>query len=223
MTNRLPSTKPSETKFKLVDAGINLMRAHGYNATTVDDICTAAGLTKGGFFHYFKSKDEIAKAALDHFYQGKAKDYTEAPFRKLADPLDRVFGRLDFVKTASGGPDHPTKGCLIGVFAQELSFVNEDFRAACQGYFSKIADDVEKDLVEARSAHPPRFDFDPKSVALMYIAIVQGSLLQAKTSGSNAVLASNIEQFRTYLQCVFGLGPVSGNRSAKATNPCPAN
>jgi TetR/AcrR family transcriptional repressor of nem operon len=49
------------TKRKLVEAGIKLVRAQGYNATTVDDICAAAGVTKGGFFHYFKSKEELAK------------------------------------------------------------------------------------------------------------------------------------------------------------------
>ena len=47
------------------------MRARGYNATTVDDICADAGVTKGGFFHYFKSKDDIAHAALTHFHEDK--------------------------------------------------------------------------------------------------------------------------------------------------------
>ena len=45
-----------ETKRKLVDAGVTLMRSQGYNATTVDDICASASVTKGGFFHYFKCK-----------------------------------------------------------------------------------------------------------------------------------------------------------------------
>ena len=90
-----------ETKRKLVDAGVSLMRKQGYNATTVDDICSAAGVTKGGFFHYFKSKEDIAKAAVVRFREGKRQDFDNAHFRKLADPLDRVFGRLDFAKAAS--------------------------------------------------------------------------------------------------------------------------
>ena len=92
-----------ETKRKLVDAGVRLMRARGYNATTVDEICVDAGVTKGGFFHYFKSKDDIAKAAVAHFLEATKGNYEQAPFRKLADPLDRVFGRLDFVKESIGG------------------------------------------------------------------------------------------------------------------------
>lgn len=214
MFNRTRSTEVPETKRKLVDASMNLMRAHGYTATTVDDICAAAGVTKGGFFHYFKSKDEIAKAALAHFHEGKVKDYEAAPFRKLADPLDRVFGRLNFAESSSGGTRHPTKGCLIGVFAQELAFTSPEFRDACQVYFSKIAADFEKDLIEARAARSPQPDFDPQGVATMYISIVQGSLMLAKTAGTNDVLIANLEQFRKYLQCLFGLKQSSAKQPA---------
>jgi len=45
-----------ETKRKLVDAGVNLMRNRGFNATTVDDVCAAAGVTKGGFFITSKTR-----------------------------------------------------------------------------------------------------------------------------------------------------------------------
>src|SRR5713101_2952567 len=117
MSTQLQTTELPETKRKLVDAGVNLMRSRGFNATTLDDICAAAGVTKGGFFHYFKSKDEIAKAALAQFAGGKARDFQKAPFRKLADPLDRVFGRLDFVRK-SAGATRLTRGCLIGMLAQ---------------------------------------------------------------------------------------------------------
>ena len=116
-----------------------LMRQRGFTATTVDDICAEAQVTKGGFFHYFKSKDEIAKAAVERFHEGKLKDFQDAPFRKLADPLDRVFGRLDFAKKSSGGSKQVTKGCLMGMFAQELSFTNPELRDTCREVFVRVA------------------------------------------------------------------------------------
>jgi TetR/AcrR family transcriptional repressor of nem operon len=205
MLNRVPTTELSETKRKLVDAGIKLMRARGYNATTVDDICTEAGVTKGGFFHYFKSKDDIARTAVAHFHEGKVKNYEEAPFRKLADPLDRVLGRLDYVKESIGGEKRVTKGCLIGVFAQELAFTNPEIRDACQGFFTRIVRDFSSDLAEAKAAHAPNAKFDPKAVAQLYLAIVQGSLMLAKIADNNEVLRDNIEQFRSHLKWLFGL------------------
>src|SRR6266852_3516261 len=72
MSTQLQTTELPETKRKLVDAGVNLMRSRGFNATTVDDVCAAAGVTKGGFFHYFKSKDNLAAAAVTRFHELKA-------------------------------------------------------------------------------------------------------------------------------------------------------
>jgi len=204
MSTQLQTTELPETKRKLVDAGVNLMRSRGFNATTVDDVCAAAGVTKGGFFHYFKSKDNLAAAAVTRFHELKAKQFADAPFRNLADPLERVFGRLDFAKESSGGNKGLTKGCLIGMFAQELSFINPELRGLCEDRFARIAGDFETDLAEAKALYAPRVSFDPKRLAMLYVSIVQGSLILAKASESNRVLVENIEQFRAYLQLLFG-------------------
>src|SRR5216683_2737298 len=204
MSIHLQTTELPETKRKLVDAGVNLMRSRGFNATTVDDVCAAAGVTKGGFFHYFKSKDELAAAAVARFYDMKAQQFADAPFRNLADPLERVFGRLDFAKESAGGTRGLTKGCLLGMFAQEMSFTNAQLRSICHDRFAQIAKDFEIDLAEAKAVYAPRAAFDPKTVAMLYVSIVQGSLILAKASESNRVLMENIEQFRAYLQLLFG-------------------
>lgn len=207
----------SETKRKLVDAGVMLMRARGFNATSVDDICSSAGVTKGGFFHYFKSKDELAKAALTRFQERKAEDYANAPFQKLADPLDRVFGRLDFAIESVGGASHLTKGCLIGMFAQELSAANADLRSACQEAFLMVVHNFEKDLAAAKAVYAPAADFDPKKLAMFYVSFFQGGLMLAKAAGSNTVLIDNIEEFRRYLQYLYGVQrlPSETKRSAQ--------
>lgn len=214
MFKRVQTSQLPETKRKLVDAGVNLMRQRGFNATTLDDICSEAGVTKGGFFHYFKSKDDLAAAAVVRFHEMKAAEFAEAPFRQLADPLDRVFGRLEFAKESVGGAKGVTRGCLIGMFAQELSFTNAPLRTICQDKFAEIAKDFEQDLVEAKALHAPGATFDPKSLAALYVSIVQGSLMLAKASESNRVLFDNIEQFRSYLQSLF-----SQARKGKSVTP----
>jgi TetR/AcrR family transcriptional repressor of nem operon len=204
MTHKHDISEMPETKRKLVDAAIKLMRIKGFNATSVDDICEGAGVTKGAFFHYFKSKDELAKATVLRFSEEKSLDILDAPFRKLADPLERVYGRLDFVKASAGGRDRLTKGCLIGILAQELSFTHPELRGACQAAFLRIAREFEKDLAEAKSLYAPHADFDPKGLAMLYISIFQGSSLMAKAAENNSVMMDNIEQFRRYLQILLG-------------------
>jgi len=213
----MTSTALPETQRKLVDAGVKLMRLRGYNATTVDEICADAGVTKGGFFHYFKSKDDIAKAAVTHFFEDRVKNYGAAPFRKAADPLARVFGRLDYVKETTGDKTHVTKGCLIGVFTQELAFTNPEIRGICQNFFSRMARDFAQDLDEAKAAHAPDTKFDAKALAQFYISIVQGSLMLAKAAGNNDVLHENIEQFRSHLKFLFrrAAGDRAGNAKSR--------
>src|SRR6516162_5022333 len=79
----------SLTKQKLLDAALELMLAKGYTATSVDDVCTAAGLTKGSFFHYFESKEDLGKAVAERFYAGMHASLQSAPFLQEPDPLDR--------------------------------------------------------------------------------------------------------------------------------------
>ena len=57
----------TDAKTKLLDASLQVIRCKGYAATSVDDLCRAAGVTKGAFFHHFKSKEDMAVASAAHF------------------------------------------------------------------------------------------------------------------------------------------------------------
>jgi TetR/AcrR family transcriptional regulator, transcriptional repressor for nem operon len=95
-----------ESKIKLLDAALHVIRAKGYAATTVDDICQQAGVTKGSFFHHFKSKEELALTAADHF-SGMAEGlFATAPYHDAPDPLDRLLGYVDFRTSMLGGELH---------------------------------------------------------------------------------------------------------------------
>ena len=172
--------------------------------------------SRGGTTYHNIFKNSIDRRSI--FHELKANQFADAPFRRLADPLARVFGRLDFAKEASGGAKGLTKGCLIGIFAQELSFTHPELRSLCQDKLARIAKDFETDLAEAKALYAPRAAFDPKSLAVLYLSIVQGSLMLAKASESNRVLVENIEQFRACLQILFGQGRRStGKRPGKVS------
>jgi len=217
MKARIEAANLPETKRQLLDAAVSLMRLKGYNATTVDDICSAARVTKGAFFHYFKSKQGIAKAALARFGDGKDQDFHDAPFGKLEDARDRVYGRLDFIEETAGGMSESTQGCLIGTLAQELSLTDPELRAICHELLLRMARDFAKDLAEAKSAHAPAAGFDPEKLSVMFVSIFQGSTLLAKNSGSNTVLMDNLQQFRLYLEGF--IGPAGGSGAIPPFEP----
>ncbi len=56
---------PTDTKLRILKVARTLYSTHGFEGTTLDDIITASGVTKGAFYHYFKSKESLCIAVLD--------------------------------------------------------------------------------------------------------------------------------------------------------------
>lgn len=189
------------TKRKLLEGGIALMRAKGFNATSVSDICEAAGVTKGGFFHYFASKEDLAKEASALFREETLQAYQRDGFPNLPDPLDRVIGRLEFLKKSQRS--RQIYGCLIGTLAQEISTTHPDLRAIFHNVFNKMAHDLETDLAAAKALYAPASAFDPAGAAAMFVSMFQGSLMMAKASGSAEVVVGNLESYLVYLKTFF--------------------
>ena len=59
-----------QSKTRILDAALQVFRSKGYAGSTIDDVCEEADLTKGSFFHHFKTKEELAVAAAQHFSDG---------------------------------------------------------------------------------------------------------------------------------------------------------
>jgi TetR/AcrR family transcriptional regulator, transcriptional repressor for nem operon len=81
---------PTDTKGRILKAAGSLYSGHGCEGTTLDDILTASGITKGAFYHYFKSKDDLCLALLDKVID---------EYQQLADSIDPTvtpFEQLEF-------------------------------------------------------------------------------------------------------------------------------
>ncbi len=116
------------TREKLLETAQHLMLAKGYTATSVEEICEASKLTKGSFFHYFAGKEDLGKAVLDRYVNGMLKAAQDAGFLKKSDPLQRVYGYVDFMIEISKDPARRS-GCLLGNFAQVLTDTHPEIRA----------------------------------------------------------------------------------------------
>jgi TetR/AcrR family transcriptional regulator, transcriptional repressor for nem operon len=198
----MPREPNPETKEKLLAAAEELMLRCGYTATSVDEICEAAGVTKGGFFHYFGSKHEVAVAALRRFFAGQAAVFAQAPYRKLADPLQRVYGYLDFLKQMAQTPAG-RRGCLVGTLAQELAVSDKEIRGECANCFEIAAEDLRKDIAAAKSKYCPHARWTPQSLAEHCLAVLQGSLILVKAGGDTTVLLENTQHLKRYLQLLI--------------------
>jgi TetR/AcrR family transcriptional repressor of nem operon len=124
-------TPRHESKTRILNAALRVIRAKGYSATRVEDVCEATGLTKGSFFHHFDSKKELALAAADYWGEMASVLFASAPYHQPADPLDRLLAYVDFRKALLQG-DLPDFTCLVGNMAQEIYDTHPAIREACE-------------------------------------------------------------------------------------------
>jgi TetR/AcrR family transcriptional repressor of nem operon len=208
--SQVPSTPPeagaasaAEPRSRLLDAAVQVIRTKGYAATTVDDVCAAAGVTKGSFFHHFKSKEAMALAAVEHWNRVTGSLFAQAPHQHLPDPRDRVLAYLDLRKALIRGAP-PEFTCLLGTMVQETFETWPRLRQACDAGILGHARTVARDLALAKALYAPHATWDPEDLALFTQATLQGAFILAKARGSADVVFPCIDHLRQHVAHLLG-------------------
>ena len=117
-----------EARARLIEAGRSLVRRHGFAATSVDDLCAAAGVTKGAFFHHFASKEALGVALVRDWTETTGAMFAAHPYNAAPDPLDRVFAYIDLRRSLLDMP-LPEFTCVAGTTVQETYLTAPAIRA----------------------------------------------------------------------------------------------
>ena len=198
----MQATPKLSAKDKLLQAALSVIRSKGYAATTVDDLCAAATVTKGAFFHHFKSKEDLAVAAADYWSQMTGSLFAEAPYHRHADPLDRVLGYIDFRKSLLTG-GLPEFTCLVGTMVQETYDSNPAIRNACARSITSHAATIEVDIRQAIERHGIDPPWTAASLALYTQAVLQGAFIVAKAKGNSKDATACVDHLRRYVELLF--------------------
>jgi TetR/AcrR family transcriptional repressor of nem operon len=191
-----------ESKTKLLDAALRVIRAKGYSATRVEDICEAAGLTKGSFFHHFESKEALALAAADYWIEETGALFAAAPYHEVIDPVERLLAYVDFRKDLLTG-ELPEYTCLVGTMVQEVYDTHPALREACNKSISGHAALLVPDIEEAMRVRGIKADWTAESLALYTQAAIQGAFILAKAQHGTRIAAECIDHLRRYLELLF--------------------
>lgn len=205
-------------KQKILAAAMNLIRAKGYAATRVEDICQAVGLTKGGFFHHFSSKEEMAKQAAEYFGCFAADLFSTAPYQKVSNPVQKLLSYIDFRTQIITG-EIPEFTCLLGTMVQEVHATHPDIREACRDAIWGHAETITELVAEAEESAGIQ-GIDPQEISLYIQAVLQGSFILAKASQEPQVARACMKHLRAYIANIFepsGGGSNSGGSSAGET------
>jgi TetR/AcrR family transcriptional repressor of nem operon len=196
------ATARHESKTRFLQAALQVIRTKGYTATTVEDVCEVAGLTKGSFFHHFDSKEELALAAADYFTEGAGALFASAPYHAPTDPLERLLAYVDFRKALLTG-ELANFTCLAGTMLQEVYDTHPAIREACDRSMSGHAETLEPDIAEAMGKYGVAGEWTARSLALYTQAVLQGSFILAKAKGGPAVAGECLDHLRRYIELLF--------------------
>ena len=212
MSDRKKEKSGATARQKLLDAALSLIRTRGYEATTVDDLCVAASVTKGAFFHHFDSKESLAVAAAEYWSETTGALFAAAPYHRHADPLQRVLGYIDFRKAILTGKV-PEFTCLVGTMVQEVYESSPAIRGACDASISGHAATLEPDIAEAMARYHVRGGCTAQSLALHTQAVLQGAYVLAKAKGNAGIAADSIDHLRRYVVQLFGADRAAANKT----------
>jgi TetR/AcrR family transcriptional repressor of nem operon len=185
-----------ESKERLLAAGKALVLAHGYAGTRVDSICEKAGLTKGSFYHFFKSKEEIGIAILEWAMLKGGEILANGPYVKMSDPVEQSFAFLEHVENSSEALW--ANGCILASFSMELADTSERLNQIVIGMFTQVME-----LFAARfEPIAERWPELPsaKELANEYLALLEGSIILAKVYRDSSRIATALRAFRQNLE-----------------------
>ena len=174
--------RTSDAKDRLIEATAALMHARGFNAVGVREICASAGVQKGSFYHFFKSKDNLAAAALDKHWSDTRSQFWRLAFEEDIAPLDRIrqfFQMAYFYFKQAHDAGTGIWGCPFGNAALEMAAHNDAISEKVSLVFSDATSFFRRAIEDAAR----RGDIstqDPQQSAESLWAYYEGILVVAK-------------------------------------------
>lgn len=202
---------PDVTRDKLLQAAFGEIYRRGFQAASLDTILAKAGVTKGALYHHFPDKASLGYAVVDEVVKGFLLERWGVLEPSSGDPvttLQRILRRRAANLTA-----HEVElGCPLNNLAQEMSPLDQRFRQGVNATFDIWTGAVAKDLARGQAEGTVRKDVDPRKIAAFVVASIEGSFGLAKGAQSAAMLRSNLEVLRSFLE---SLRPAQKRKAAR--------
>lgn len=191
-----------DARSRLLEAARDVIRAKGYAATSVDDLCARAAVTKGSCFHHFASKEALGVAAAVFWAETTTTFFAEAPYHASDDALDRVLAYVAFRKSIIEG-DFAEFTCLVGTMVAEVHESSPAIREACAAAVFGHAATLAVDIAEAMRARGIASGFTAESLARHTQTVIQGAFVIAKARNDPALARESLDHLHRYIRLLF--------------------
>lgn len=187
---------------RILDAAQQLMTGRGYSATTVDEIIGMAGVSKGSFYHAFKSKEELAISALEDYEERGRAILGGGAYREVEDPVEKALAFVSFVEEKS--QELWAHGCMLGSVAIEVAQSYPSVIRRIDELFDAFEAEMEAVLAPALKARGIT-DVSARELSVHLLGVIEGSIIVAKSHFQADWLPRGIGHFRRYLQLLLAV------------------
>jgi len=170
--------RTSDADQRLKQAALDLMWEESYGSVTIDDICKRADVKKGSFYYFFKSKADLAVAALEKLWTDEWQPNLDKAFSPSIDPMTRFTGYFEAIyqsQLETKAKYGKVLGCAVCSVGSEVSTNEVDVAAAVRGLMSrklKYYESAIRDAVAQGVIEP----CDPAQEALALLGLLQAGL-----------------------------------------------
>lgn len=200
------SEKGETTRMRIIQAAEGLVLKHGFAGTSLDDVLRETGLTKGAFFHHFKSKAELGRAIVENYAEADMKmfvEWAERADRLSDDPYERVMIFLKLLEEFLDGLAEPPAGCVLASYVYASGLFEPAIREYVRDRLKWWQDLYETKLQALIDARPPAAPVTARALAEMFAAIIQGAFILGNAFKDRELMKRQSQHFRQYLDLLF--------------------
>ncbi|UOE52520.1 TetR/AcrR family transcriptional regulator [Mucilaginibacter sp. SMC90] len=191
-------SKADATRTEILKKAFDLIYRNGYQATSIDHILETTSVTKGAFYHHFKSKEEMGIALIEDVIRkeiwptitkslGTSKDFRKNLHKMLKDLLIA----------------NPSLTCAYGCPAvnliHEMAPINERFKRALKKNMAEWRRSIEEEVVRAQGDGQLSTNHEPETIALSIITLYHGVRNMGKVLGKSYYVTF-LKEYDRYLQ-----------------------
>lgn len=194
------AARTDATRRKLLHAAFTEFYGHGFQGGSLSAIVDAAGITKGALFHHFASKQALGYAVVDDVVLPLLAERWLTPLADAPDPisaLQHAFRTHIASDVASGSW---VRGCPMNNLAQEMSPLDEGFRARLDRAYAAWRDAVADALARGQARGVVRADADVRAAAALVVFSQIGIWSTGKYSQDGALMSHAGESLCAYLE-----------------------
>lgn len=189
--------KGEQTRQHIIMKSAELFNQKGFAGCSINEIMEATGLTKGGIYRFFSSKDEIALEAFAYALGIVAEQFTRA-IEGNKSAIDKIISIIDVYADVVHHP--PVKGgCPLLNTAVESDDTHPSLREQASIAMNGFLATIQKILMEGIQNRELRPDLNINSMASFIFSILEGSIMASKLERNNQHVAFSKEHLSTYL------------------------